>query len=53
MEAVNKSKKTKDSQLLLTALDRGIDEMETGRELPLKEALEKVSELRDRRRARK
>lgn len=50
MEAVNKDKKTKDSQSLLAALDRGIDQMEADRELPLKEAIEKVSELRDIRR---
>ena len=47
METVNKDKKIKDSQSLLNALDRGIDDMEAGRELPLKEALGKVSELRD------
>lgn len=53
METVNKSQKIQDSQSLLAALDRGIDDMEAGRELPRKEALEKVSELRDiRRRAR-
>lgn len=53
MEAANKHLKTKDSQSLLKMLDRGIDDMEAGRELPLKEAFEKVSELREiRRRAR-
>lgn len=53
MEAVNKTQKAKDSQSLMNMLDRGIDDMEAGRELPLKEALEKVSELREiRRRAR-
>lgn len=53
MEAANKNQKTKDSQSLLNMLDRGIDDMEAGRELPLKEAFEKISELREiRRRAR-
>lgn len=53
METVNKSKKSQGSQSLLAALDRGIDDMEAGRELPRTEALRKVSELRDiRRRAR-
>ena len=34
-------------------MDRGIDDMETGHELPLDEAFQKISELRDsRRRAR-
>lgn len=53
MEAINKNQKPQNSQSLFNMLDRGIDDMESGRELPLKEALEKVSELRDiRRRAR-
>lgn len=31
-------------------LDRGIDDMEAGRELPLEEAFRKITELRDARR---
>lgn len=31
---------------LLRELDRGIDDMETGREVPLKEAFQKIDELR-------
>ena len=33
-----------------SALDRGIEDMEAGRELPLQEAMEKVTELRNERR---
>ena len=32
---------------LFRMLDRGIDDMEAGRELPLNEAFEKVTKLRD------
>ena len=35
---------------ILRMLDRGIDDMETGRELPLEEAFRKITELRDVRR---
>lgn len=35
---------------LLQMLDRGIDDMEAGRELPLDEAFPKITELRDIRR---
>ena len=31
-------------------LDRGIDDMEAGRELPLEEAFQKIGELRNTRR---
>ena len=34
----------------LSALDRGIEDMEAGRERPLQEAMEKVTELRNERR---
>ena len=34
---------------LLYELERGINDLETGRELPLKEAMEKVDEIRRRR----
>ena len=35
---------------LLRLLDRGIDDMEAGRVLPLEEAFEKITELRNKRR---
>ena len=35
---------------LLRMLDRGIDDMEAGRELPLEEAFQKINELRSIRR---
>lgn len=35
---------------LLQMLDRGIDDMEAGRELPFDEAFQKITELRDIRR---
>ena len=35
---------------LLQMLDRGIDDMEAGRELPLDEAFQKITVLRDIRR---
>lgn len=35
---------------LLQILDRGIDDMEAGKELPLTEAFVKITELRNRRR---
>ena len=35
---------------ILRMLDRGIDDMEAGRELHLEEAFRKISELRDVRR---
>lgn len=34
----------------LRMLDRGIDDMEAGRELPLNDAFKKITELRDVRR---
>lgn len=34
----------------LRRLDRGIDDMESGRELPLEDAFKKIIELRDVRR---
>ena len=39
-----------DNEQLLRMLDRGIDDMEAGRELPLDEAFEKITELRNMRR---
>ncbi len=35
---------------LLQILDRGIDDMEAGRELPLDEAFQKITDLRNIRR---
>ena len=40
----------KEDTHILRMLDRGIDDMEAGRELPLKDAFQKISELRDIRR---
>ena len=45
-----KIRDTTDYERLLKMLDRGIDDMEAGRELPLTEAFVKISELRNRRR---
>jgi len=39
-----------DNEQLLRMLDRGIDDMEAGRELPLEDAFKKITELRDARR---
>lgn len=36
-------------KLLLQQLSRGIEDMEDGRELPIDEAFEKITELRDER----
>lgn len=38
------------NEYLMKMLDRGIDEMESGRELPLDEAFQKIRELRKRKR---
>ncbi len=38
---------------LLSALDRGIDDMESGRTLSLEDAFEKITELREERRSAK
>lgn len=42
---VSQQEKTDDHNVL-RMLDRGIDDMEAGRDLPLEEALRKISELR-------
>lgn len=39
-----------EDESFLCMLDRGIDDMEAGRELPLEDAFKKVTELRDARR---
>lgn len=36
-----------DNEELLRMLDRGIDDMETGREIPVEEDFEKITELRN------
>lgn len=46
METTNKQNEIN----ILAKLDRGIDDMEAGRELPLKEAFQKIENLRDYRR---
>lgn len=46
----NKIDDLESERLLFNALDRGIDDMEAGRELPLEEAMQKITELRDARR---
>lgn len=54
MEATVKTDKRvfdqQDRTYVLDMLDRCIDDMEIGRELPLDKAFEKVTELRDKRR---
>ncbi|MDO4276253.1 MAG: hypothetical protein Q4D16_21495 [Eubacteriales bacterium] len=44
------AEKTHKKESFLHMLDRGIDDMEAGRELPLEEAFKKITELRDARR---
>lgn len=39
-----------ENESFLRMLDRGIDDMEAGRELPLEAAFQKITELRDDRR---
>ena len=39
--------KNQENNHLLRMLDRGIDDMEAGRELPLEDAFRKITELRD------
>lgn len=48
LKEINKQEK-KDRELL-HILDRGIDDMEAGRELPLEEAFQKINQLRTVRR---
>ena len=53
MKTVLKQTYTKDKQKKMnffSMLDRGIDDMEAGRELPLEEAFQKIGELRNTRR---
>jgi len=44
--ANNVEKETYPEGNFMRELDRGIDDMESGRELPLEEAFQKISELR-------
>lgn len=47
----NRGKDTlQENKNLMRMLDRGIDDMEAERELPLDEAFQKITELRDKRR---
>ena len=50
MKADNNKKNKQKENDLLRMLDRGIDDMEAGRELPLEEAFQKINELRTIRR---
>ena len=45
-----KARDAANHERLLKMLDRGIDDMEAARELPLAEAFVKITELRNRRR---
>ena len=47
------NKKNSENSYLLHILDRGIDDMEAGHELPLEDAFRKITELRDTRRYNK
>lgn len=53
MDFVINDNNVKEETNLFRVLDRGIDDMEAGHELPLDEAFQKISELRDRRRSAK
>lgn len=50
MEAARQENDRQNENDILHMLDRGIDDMEAGRELPLEEAFQKISELRKIRR---
>lgn len=47
---INQTDTQQDHEVLLRMLDRGIDDMEAGREMPIEEAFEKITELRNMRR---
>ena len=51
MDFVINDNNVKEEKNLFRVLDRGIDDMEAGHELPLDEAFQKISELRDSRRS--
>ncbi|MDO4556033.1 MAG: hypothetical protein Q4B70_12935 [Lachnospiraceae bacterium] len=46
----SQAEKIHEDESFLRLLDRGIDDMEAGRELPLEDAFKKITELRDARR---
>lgn len=46
-----KNNTSQQDDYLMRMLDRGIDDMEAGKELPLDEAFQKIRELRDNRRS--
>ena len=43
---INQANTQQDQKALLRMLDRRIDDMEAGREMPIEEAFRKISELR-------
>ena len=47
---INQINIQQDNETFLRMLDRGIDDMEAGREMSLEEAFEKITELRNMRR---
>ena len=47
---VNQQSVKQEDSKLLRMLDRGIDDMEAGSELPIEEAFKRISELRKSRR---
>ncbi len=47
---IDTTDKNRENNYFLRMLDRGIDDMEAGRELPLEDAFSKITELRDARR---
>lgn len=48
--SLNSANTQQKNDALLRMLDKGIDDMEAGREMPVEKAFEKITELRDRRR---
>lgn len=50
MKLKETNKQEKENRELFHILDRGIDDMEAGRELPLEEAFQKINQLRTVRR---
>lgn len=46
-----KNNTSQQDDYLMRMLDRGIDDMEAGKDLPLDEAFQKIRELRDNRRS--
>lgn len=47
---INQPNSSIENDALLKMLDKGIDDMEAGREMPIDEAFEKITELRNVRR---